>query len=76
MLVILANIVYYDRTRYLKKCYTQYISDKQDYDEGLLTQDLIDMAKYQGFDRLSDCCIVAYREKHGLDVNYKWHNLK
>lgn len=76
VLVILSNIVYYDRTRYLKKCYTQYISDKQDYDEGLLTQDLIDMAKYQGFDRLSDCCIVAYREKYGLDVNYKWHNLK
>ena len=76
VLVILCNIVYNDRTRYLKKCYTQYISDKDDYDEGLLTQDLIDMAKYQGFDRLSDCCIVAYREKHGLDVNYKWHNLK
>jgi len=76
VLAILCNIVYNDRTRYLKKCYTQYISDKDDYDEGLLTQDLIDMAKYQGFDRLSDCCIVAYREKHGLDVNYKWHNLK
>lgn len=76
VLVILSNIVYYDRTRYLKKCYTQYISDKQDYDEGLLTQDLIDMAKYQGFDRLSDCCLIAYRKKHGLDVNYKWHNLK
>lgn len=76
VLVILGNIVYNDRTRYLKKCYTQYISDKQDYDEGLLTQDLIDMAKYQGFDRLSDCCIVTYRKKHGLDVNYKWHNLK
>lgn len=76
VLVILCNIVYNDRTRYLKKCYTQYISDKDDYDEGLLTQDLIDMAKYQGFDRLSDCCIVAYREKYGLDVNYKWHNLK
>lgn len=76
VLVILGNIVYYDRTRYLKKCYTQYISDKQDYDEGLLTQDLIDMAKYQGFDRLSDCCLIAYRKKHGLNVNYKWHNLK
>lgn len=76
VLVILSNIVYYDRTRYLKKCYTQYISDKQDYDEGLLTQDLIDMAKYQGFDRLSNCCLIAYRKKHGLNVNYKWHNLK
>lgn len=76
VLVILCNIVYNDRTRYLKKCYTQYISDKQDYDEGLLTQDLIDMAKYQGFDRLSDCCLIAYRKKHGLNVNYKWHNLR
>lgn len=76
LLIIPYNKVYHDRTIYLKKCYTQYISDKDNYDEGLLTQDLIDMAKYQGFYRLSDCCIVAYREKYGLDVNYKWHNLK
>lgn len=76
VLVILCNIVYYDKTIYLKKCYTQYISDKKDYDEGLLTQDLIDMAKYQGFNKLSECCIIAYRKKHGLNVNYKWHNLK
>lgn len=75
LLSIPYNKIYSDRTIYLKKCYTQYISDKQDYDKGLLTQNLIDMAGYQGFDRLSECCIIAYRKKHGLNVNYKWHNL-
>lgn len=25
---------------------------------------------------LPECCIIAYRKKHKLPINYKWHNLK
>ena len=54
----------------------KYISNSNNNNNHLVTSDLIDMISYQGKERLSECCIIAYREKHGLNVNYKWHNLK
>jgi hypothetical protein len=75
-LVIPYNIVYYDGTRYLKNVFLQYIANKNDYDQGMLTQDLVNMAKYQGLHKLSECCIIAYRKKHNLPINYKWHSLR
>lgn len=48
-----------------------YISSKT---KELTTTKLIQMLKYQRKYRLSDCCIIAYREEHGLTVNYKWHS--
>ena len=75
-LVIPYNKVYYNRTIYLNECYRKYMSEKRDYDKDMLTQDLIDMVKYQGLDRLSDCCIIAYRKKHNLPINYKLHSLR
>lgn len=37
---------------------------------------LIKMISYQGKERLSDCCVIAYRKKHNLTINYKWHSLR
>lgn len=51
------------------------ISDSR-YQESLITKHIISMVWYQGKDRLSDCCIIAYRKKHGLNINYKWHSMR
>ena len=59
-----------------KKKIQKYISNSNKNNNNLVTSDLIDMISYQGKERLSDCCLIAYRKKHGLNVNYKWHNLK
>ena len=58
--------------KYLQK----YISSSNNYDNKMVTLNLINMVSYQGKERLSDCCIIAYREKHKLPINYKWHNLR
>lgn len=63
----------------LKKCrkhLQKYISSNNNHNNHLATPHLIDMVSYQGKERLSDCCIIAYRKKYGLSINYKWHNLK
>ena len=64
-----------DKNKFKKKI-QKYISNSNKNNNLLVTSDLIDMISYQGKERLSECCIIAYREKHGLNVNYKWHNLK
>lgn len=51
-----------------------YISSKTDNNKELTTTKLIQVLKYQRKYALSDCCIIAYREEHGLTVNYKWHS--
>lgn len=58
--------------KYLQK----YISSSNNYDNKMVTLNLINMVSYQGKERLSDCCIIAYREKHKLPINYKWHDLR
>ena len=61
------------------KCREQlqkYITSSKNYDNQMVTTDLIDMVSYQGKEKLADCCIIAYRKKYGLSINYKWHNLK
>ena len=52
----------------------QYASSKCRNRENLLSTHLISMVWYQR--NVSDCCIIAYREKHKLPINYKWHNLR
>lgn len=62
----------------LKKCrkYLQkYISNNNDYNNKIITPDLIDMVSYQGKETISDCCIIAYRKAKGLLVKYEWHSL-
>ena len=59
-----------------KKFISEYVSNNKGYDKSLFTTDLIAMVNYQGKDRLSDCCIIAYRTKHGLNINYKWHSMR
>ena len=49
------------------------LSDSR-YTESLITTDLIPMVWYQR--NLSECCLIAYRKKHKLPINYKWHNLR
>lgn len=72
---IVLNVFYWsDMAR--KTFFLQYISKSNGYNRGLINRDLIQMVNYQGIDKLSDCCVVAYREKHNLSINYKWHNLK
>lgn len=74
LLVILANIVNNNKATYIEKKALQYIYNKKDYDKEMITPDLIKMANYQG--KISECCIIAYRKKHKLPINYKWHNLR
>lgn len=57
--------------KYLQK----YISSNNNHNNHMVTPDLIAMVSNQGKHRLSDCCIIAYREKHKLPINYKWHGL-
>lgn len=52
----------------------QYASSKCRNRENLLSTHFISMVWYQR--NVSDCCIIAYREKHKLPINYKWHNLR
>ena len=58
--------------KYLQK----YISRNNNYNNHIVTPNLIDMVTYQGEERLSECCIISYRKKYELPINYKWHSLK
>ena len=59
-----------------KKYLQKYISRNNNYNNHIVTQNLIDMVLYQGEEKLSECCIIAYRERYGLPINYKWHNVR
>ena len=73
--VIVLNVFYWsDMAR--KTFFLQYISKSNGYNRGLINRDLVQMVNYQGIDKLSDCCVIAYREKHKLPINYKWHYLR
>lgn len=64
-----------DKNKFKKKI-QKYISNSNKNNNHLVTSDLIDMISYQGKERLSECCVIAYRQKYKLNVNYKWHNLR
>lgn len=64
-----------DKNKFKKKI-QKYISNSNKNNNLLVTSDLIDMISYQGKERLSECCVIAYRQKYKLNVNYKWHNLR
>lgn len=72
---IVSNIHDNDR-KWQEEYLMQYASSKCRNRENLLSTHLISMVWAQGEERLSDCCIIAYREKHNLTINYKWHNLR
>lgn len=52
----------------------EYISSRDKNIESMITLDTIKAINHQSEERLSECCIIAYRKKHRLNVNYKWHN--
>lgn len=60
------------RNKFLLK----YILKRNDYNKEIITHDIIKMVIYQGWERLSDCCIIAYRKAKGLPVKYEWHSLR
>lgn len=72
--LIVSNIHDNDR-KWQEEYLMQYASSKCRNRENLLSTHLISMVWAQGEERLSDCCIIAYRKKHNLTINYKWHNL-
>lgn len=74
--ICVAFLIYKGSDSQRKKFISEYVSNNKGYDKSLFTTDLIAMVNYQGKDRLSDCCIIAYREKHGLNINYKWHSMR
>ena len=77
LMIVLPFLIPYiknDKDR-CKKQLQKFVSSSKNYNNQMLTV-LIDMVSYQGRERLSDCCIIAYRRKYGLSINYKWHNLR
>lgn len=71
--LIVSNVHDNDR-KWQEEYLMQYASSKCRNRENLLSTRLISMVWYQR--NVSDCCIIAYREKHKLPINYKWHNLR
>ena len=77
LMIVLPPLIPYiinDKDR-CKEQLQKFVSSSKNYNNQMLTV-LIDMVSYQGRERLSDCCIIAYRRKHGLSINLKWHNLR
>lgn len=74
--ICMAFLIYMGSESQRKKFISQYVSNKNGYNKSLFTTDLLAMVNYQGKDRLVDCCIIKYREKYGLKINYKWHSLR
>ena len=77
LMIVLPFLIPYiknDKDR-CKKQLQKFVSSSKNYNNQMLAV-LIDMVSYQGRERLSDCCIIAYRRKYGLSINYKWHNLR
>lgn len=74
LLLILCAIFGSDKKK--EKFLLQYTYRNNCCDKDFITNSFIKMVCYQGIERLEDCCIIAYREKHGLTINYKWHNLR
>lgn len=77
LLIVLPPLTPYiinDKDR-CKEQLQKFVSSSKNYNNQMLTV-LIDMVSYQGRERLSDCCIIAYRRKYGLSINLKWHNLR
>lgn len=70
---IVTNVKNNDRESQ-EKYLMQYASRDSRYHESLISTRLISMVWYQR--NVSDCCIIAYREKHKLPIHYKWHNMR
>lgn len=71
----------------LEKFLLKYVSKKNSYDKEMITYILDDMKPIYSalysltpvkdlINYLPECCIIAYRKKHKLPINYKWHNLR
>lgn len=57
-----------------KEYLLQYISRKNNYDKDI-TNCVIDMIHYQGRNKLSECCIYAYRKTRGLPIDNRFRSL-
>ena len=72
LMVIIYDIFYYSSACRENNIW-RYISSKNNYDKEMITKDII---RNTNFSNLSDRCVIAYRKKYGLPINYEWHNLK
>ena len=72
MLLFLYGLIKKEDRNECQKHLQKYISSRINNDV-MTSDDLINMVSCQGKERLSDCCIIAYRKKRGLPINYKWH---
>ena len=71
---LVVNAVHKNIREWQEEYLMQYALSDSRYQESLISTDLISMVWYQR--NLSECCIIAYRKKHNLTINYKWHNLR
>ena len=51
----------------------EYLSNRGDYFTSDIIQKINRAADEKG---LTNICIIAYRKKYGLPINYKWHNMR
>lgn len=65
---------YMDSKKKEKEFLLQYISRKNNYDKDI-TNCVIDMIHYQGRNKLSECCIYAYRKTRGLPIDNRFLSL-
>ena len=72
---LVVNAVRGNEREWQEEYMMQYALSDSRYQESLITTDLISLVWYQR-NYLSECCIIAYRKKHKLPINYKWHNLR
>lgn len=54
---------------------TKYVN-KNNPDKEMITDEVIKMVYSQGNDRLSECCVIAYRKKNKMPIDYRLHKLK
>lgn len=85
--LIMIHALVYGSPKGLEKFLLKYVSKKNSYDKEMITYIIDDMKPiYSALYSLTPvkdlirylpkCCIIAYRKKHKLPINYKWHSLK
>jgi hypothetical protein len=85
-ILIIIHALVYGRPKRLEKFLLKYVSEKNSYAKEMVTYIIEDIKPiYSGLYSLTpvkdligylpECCIIAYRKKHKLPINYKWHSL-
>lgn len=77
MLPMLFISNYFTGEKQREKIILEYMSNKNNYQCGIITSDIIQMISHATDEKeLPDICIIACRKKNGLSINYKWHHMK